>query len=110
MPGTRSKRNLASSEVRVPEFIREIARAWDPIDQGRVGGVFALLADDDWRRENRVDWVLSQPQKNELGLFDNETVWAIAHAGITVAFIEAIGGEVAVVYLNRRSAMHPGWL
>lgn len=52
----------------VPEFIRETARNLNPIDQGRVGGVFALLADDDWRRDNRVDWVLSQTQKEELEL------------------------------------------
>ena len=38
--------------VLVPEFIKEIAREWNPIDQGRVGGVFALLTDDDWRRNN----------------------------------------------------------
>ena len=80
---------MASSEVRVPEFIREIARAWDPIDQGRVGGVFALLEDDDWRRDNRVDWQFDQAQKEELGLTENETVWAVAHSRVTVAFFES---------------------
>ena len=95
--------------VLVPEFIKETAREWNPIDQGRVGGVFALLADDDWRRENREDWVLSQTQKEELELPENETVWAVAHARVTVAFLETIDA-VAVVYVNRRPAMHPGWL
>ena len=95
--------------VQVPEFIKEIAQKWNPIDQGRVGGVFALLADDDWRRENREDWVLSQTQKEELELPEEETVWAVAHARVTVAFLETIDA-VAVVYVNRRSAMHPGWL
>ena len=96
-------------KVLVPEIIKETAREWNPIDQGRVGGVFALLADDDWRRENRVDWVFSQTQKEELELPENETVWAVAHARVTVPFLETIDA-VAVVYVNRRSAMHPGWL
>ena len=96
-------------KVLVPEFIKDIAREWNPIDQGRVGGVFAWLADDDWRRENKVDWAFNQTQKEELGLFADETVWAVAHARVTVAFIETVDA-VAVVYINRRSAMHPGWL
>ena len=95
-------------KVLVPEFIKEIAGEWNPIDQGRVGGVFALLQDDDWRYENRVDWVLSQSQKEELELPENETVWAVAHTRVTVAFLETFDA-VAVVYVNRRSAMHPGW-
>ena len=95
--------------VLVPEFIKDIAREWNPIDQGRVGGVFAWLSDDDWRRENRVDWMLSQTQKEEMELPVNETVWAVAHARVTVAFLET-ADAVAVVYINRRSAMHPGWL
>ncbi len=96
-------------KVLVPQFIEEIFRGWSLIDQGRVGGVFAYLEDDDWRLENRVDWVLSQIQLAELGLPENEIVWAVAHARVTVAFLETIG-EVAVVYVNRRSPMHPGWL
>ena len=96
-------------KVLVPEFILEIAQEWNPIDLGRVGGVFAWLTDDEWRRENREDWVLSQTQKEELGLLENEIVWAVAHVRITVAFIETFDA-VAVVYVNRRSAMHPGWL
>ena len=95
--------------VQVPEFIKEIARKWNPIDQGRVGGVFALLADDDWRRENREDLVLSQTQKEQLEIPGDETVWVVAHARVTVAFLETMDA-VAVVYVNRRSAMHPGWL
>ena len=70
---------------------------------------FALLGDDDWRRDNRVDWVLSEAQKEELELPANETVWAVAHARVTVAFLET-NDAIAVVYVNRRSAMHPGWL
>ena len=96
-------------KVLVPGFILEIAQEWNPIDQGRVGGVFALLADDDWRRDNREDWVLNQAQKEELGLLDNEIVWAVAHARVTVAFIQTLEA-VAVVYVNRRSIMNPGWL
>ena len=96
-------------KVLVPDFIKETAREWSPIDQGRVGGVFALLEDDDWRCDNRVDWNFSPTQKEELGLAENETVWAVAHARVTVAFIETVDA-VAVVYVNRRSAMHPGWL
>ena len=96
-------------KVLVPEFIKDIAREWNPIDRGRVGGVFAWLADDDWRQENKVDWVFNQAQKEELGLFADETVWAVAHARVTVAFIETVDA-VAVVYINRRSAMRPGWL
>lgn len=96
-------------KVLVPEFIKETFWGWNPIDQGRVGGVFAYLEDDDWRFENRVDWVLSETQKEELELPQNETVWAVAHARVTVAFLETIDA-VVVVYVNRRSAMHPGWL
>lgn len=100
---------MASSKVLVPEFIKEIARDWSPIDQGRVGGVFALLQDDDWRYENRVDRVLSQTQKEELEIPEIETVWAVAHSRVTVAFLESTD-TVAIVYVNRRSAMNPGWL
>ncbi len=100
---------MASSEVLVPEFLKEIVRGWNPIDQGRVGGVLALLGDDDWRSENRIDWEFTLSQKEELDIAENETVWAVAHSRITVAFLENIG-EVAVVYVNRRPAMHPGWL
>jgi len=96
-------------KVLVPEFIKAIFEGWNPIDQGRVGGVFSSLEDDDWRLENRVDWVLSETQKEELQIPVNETVWAVAHARVTVAFLETID-SVAVVYVNRRSAMHPGWL
>ena len=95
--------------VLVPEFIKETAREWNPTDQGRVGGVFALLADDDWRSENRVDWVFNETQKGELGVPENETVWAVAHARVTVAFFETVDA-VAVVYVNRRPIMRPGWL
>ena len=96
-------------KVLVPKFVKDIAREWNPIDRGRVGGVFAWLEDDEWRRDNRVDWMLSQADKEEMGLLDDETVWAVAHARVTVAFIETVDA-VAVVYINRRSAMHPGWL
>lgn len=95
-------------KILVPEFIKETAREWSPIDQGRVGGVFALLGDDEWRHDNRVDWVFNQAQKEELGVPDDETVWAVAHARVTVAFFETIDA-VAVIYVNRRSAMNPGW-
>ena len=96
-------------KIFVPDFIKETALEWNPIDQGRVGGVFALLGDDDWRHDNRVDWVLNQVQKEELGLPEKETVWAVAHARVTVAFLETID-TVHVVYVNRRPGMHPGWL
>ena len=96
-------------KILVPELIKETFNAWNPIDRGRVGGVFAWLEDDDWRLEKRVDWVFSSAQKEELGLTDDETVWAVAHARVTVAFIETIDA-VAVVYVNRRSAMRPDWL
>ena len=95
-------------KVFVPEFIREIAWNWNPIDRGRVGGVFSLLEDDDWRRDNRVDWQFNQAQKEELGLTENETVWAVAHSRVTVAFFETADSGY-VVYINRRSAMNPGW-
>ncbi|PKB71923.1 MAG: hypothetical protein BZY87_02845 [SAR202 cluster bacterium Io17-Chloro-G6] len=95
-------------KIFVPEFIIEIARNWNPIDQGRVGGVFALLEDDGWRHENRVDWMFSPTQKEELGLTENDTVWAVAHSRVTVAFFETTD-SVSVVYINRRSAMNPGW-
>lgn len=99
---------MAFSPVIVPSFIKEIAWQWNPIDQGRVSGVFALLTDDDWRIEHRVDWVLNEKQQNELGL-EGETVWAVAQAGVTVAFIETNDRQVKVVYINLRSRMHPGW-
>jgi len=37
----------------------EIVGNWNPIDRGRVSGVFALLEDDDLRHANRVDWPFS---------------------------------------------------
>lgn len=95
--------------IEVPEFLKEIARTWSPIDQGRVGGVFALLADDEWRWDNRVDFQLSEADKAELEVHPAEIVWAIAHVGVTVAFFEA-NDVIAVIYLNRRSGGTPGWV
>ena len=100
---------MASTAVHVPEFVKELWRDWNPIDLGRVGGVLSLLGDDDWRRERRQDLVLNEADKQELGISENEIVWAIAHSGVTVSFFEVIG-LVSVVYVNRRSTMHPGWL
>ena len=100
---------MASTEVQVPEFVRELWRKWNPIDLGRVGGVLALLGDDDWRHDRRQDLILSQADKEELGVAEDEVVWAVAHSGVTVFFFEVIS-LVSVVYVNRRSTMHPGWL
>ena len=100
---------MASSKVTVPDFLTETISQWNPIDQGRIGGVFTLLSDDDWRFDHRVDWGFSETQQVALGLA-GQTVWAVAHAGVTVGFIETQEGEVGVVYVNRRSLMHPGWL
>ena len=100
---------MASSEVELPEFVKEIWRKWNPIDIGRVGGVFALLTDDEWRHENRRDLVLNTADKEELGVSENDTVWVVAHSRVTVMFFEATS-LVSVVYVNRRPIMHPGWL
>ena len=94
--------------VRVPRFLKEILWEWSPIDQGRIGGVFAFLEEDEWRYSNRLDWALSQSDKEEMELTPEETVWAVAHARVTVAFIET-AEAVNVVYINRRSAFSPGW-
>ena len=94
--------------VRVPRFVTAIILEWSPIDRGRVGGVFAFLEGDEWRFSNRLDWALPQSDMEEMGLTPDETVWAVAHARVTVAFIET-AEAVNVVYINRRSAFSPGW-
>ena len=95
--------------VVLPEFIEAIILQWRPIDQGRLGAALANLEDDDWRVEQRVDWSFSPADKEELGLSDDDTVWAIAHGGVTVAFVES-NDLIMVVYVNRRSAGNTGWL
>lgn len=88
-------------DVFVPEDIKEAVQKWNPVNRGKVGVIFALLADDAWRSENRENLGLSLSQKIKLGLFVGETLWAVAHAGITVAFIEYMD----VVYV----VLHPEW-
>ena len=70
---------------------------------GRVGGIFALLSDDDWRRAHQVDLALSQADLEEI--FDDPVVyvggevfitselvieegllWDVTHCGVIVSF------------------------
>ena len=53
--------------------------------------------------------MLSESQLEDLGLPADEVVWAVAHSRVTVGFLET-GDIIAVVYVNRRPAMNPGWL
>ena len=92
----------------LPEFIESFIAKWRELDRGRIGGLLTLLQDDDWRINEQVDWAYTSEEKAELGLSPDETVWAVAHSGITIAFVER-GDAVLVVYVNRRSAMSPGW-
>ena len=94
--------------VIVPEFINSEIAGWRPFDRGRVGVVLAQLEDDYWRLERQVDWELGPSDKAALGLSESDIVWAVSAAGVTVAFLETIS-EVRVVYINRLSAMSPGW-
>ena len=57
---------LATIRVEVVESIREKVQRWNPIDRGRVGGVIALLSNDDWRRAHQVDLALSEAELEEL--------------------------------------------
>lgn len=94
---------MASSRVEVRESLREKVRQWNPIDRGRVGGVLALLSDDDWRRAHQVDLALSEAELEEL--FEDKVVfvggevfivremviekgilWDVTHSGVTVTF------------------------
>ena len=72
---------MASSKVEVPDVVRERVRRWNPIDRGRVGGVLALLSDDDWRSAHQVDLALSEAELEEL--FEDKVVF--------------VGGEVFIV-------------
>ena len=103
MPGTGSKTSLAPTRVELVESIREKARRWNLIDRGRVGGIFALLSDDDWRLEHQVDFSLSEANLEEL--FEDPVVfvggevfitrelaiekgllWDVTHSGVIVSF------------------------
>ena len=94
---------MASSILGVAEIIRELAQRWNPIDRGRVGGVLALLSDDDWRRAHQVDLALSEADVEELFetnvvfldgqvIFTSELVieeglvWEVTHSGVRVGF------------------------
>ena len=94
---------MASSRVEVAEIIRERAQQWNPIDRGRVGGVLALLSDDDWRQAHQVDMALGEAEKEELFetnvvflddrvIFTSElvieegVVWEVTHRGVTLTF------------------------
>ena len=92
----------------LPGFIESIISQWRDLDRGRIGGLLALLQDDDWRAEQQVDWAYDPDEKAGLGLAHDDIVWAVAYSGITIAFVER-GDAVLVVYVNRRSAMSPGW-
>ena len=94
---------MGSSRVEVPDIVRERVRQWNPIDRGRVGGVIALLSNDDWRRVHQVDRSLSEADLEEL--FEDKVVfvgeeayivselvieegllWDVTHSGVTVTF------------------------
>ena len=94
---------MASRRVQVAEIIRERAQRWNSIDRGRVGGVLALLSDDDWRREHQVDRALSEADVEELfeanvvfvdgrAILASELVieegllWDVTHCGVTLTF------------------------
>lgn len=97
---------MASSRVEVPDIVRERVRQWNPIDGGRVSGVFALLSYDDWRRAHQVDLTLSQTDQEELTLegkvvfvdkiaflgselvLEERLVWDVTHSGVRVMFIK----------------------
>ena len=88
-------------------FIRQTVGVWRPFDRGRLGGALAYLEDDDWRLEQRLDWSLSPTDKAQLGLAEEDIVWAVAHYGVTTAFVET-EDAIMVVYVNRRSSMNMG--
>ena len=94
---------MTSSRVEVADIVRERVRQWNPIDRGRVGGVFALLSDDDWWRAHQVDMALSEADLE--GLFEDKVVfvggeafivselvieegllWDVTHSGVRVMF------------------------
>ena len=94
---------MASSRVEVPDIVRERVRQWNPTNRGRVGGVIALLSNDDWRRAHQVDRALSEADLEEL--FEDKVVfvgeeayivselvieegllWDVTHSGVTVTF------------------------
>ena len=110
-------------KVELVESIREKARQWNPIDRGRVGGIFALLSDDDWRREHQVDLALSQADLEDLFddpvmfvegelFFTNELVieegllWDVTHCGVRVMFMKDVfmeigdGGDIGVLSID----------
>ena len=55
-----------------------------------------------------MDWSLSTTDKAQLGLAEENIVWAVAHYGVTIAFVET-EDTIMVVYVNRRSSMNMGW-
>ena len=56
------------------------------------------------------EWIgpLSTTDKAQLGLAEENIVWAVAHYGVTIAFVET-EDAIMVVYVNRRSSMNMGW-
>ncbi len=112
---------MAPIRVEVVESIREKAQRWNPIDRGRVGGIFALLSDDDWRREHQVDLALSQADLEEV--FDDPVVfvggevfitnelvieeglsWDVTHCGVRVMFMrdvfEGDGEDIFIFFID----------
>ena len=91
----------------MPRFIEPVIAEWRDVHRGRLGGALALLEDDDWRLERQVDWSFSPADKAELALSEDDIVLAVAHGGVTLAFIET-HDAIMVVYVNRTSRMGPG--
>ncbi len=88
------------SNIDFTEEIREFIKALHPSERRELAGVFSLIENDYWRDTNKIYF----------GMVDKEETWAIAEGGFTVAFVEEDDGTIFIVFLNKRSRMHPGWL
>ena len=71
-----------------------------PSDRKAVAGVLSVLENDYWRDTNKIYFPL----------IDGVQTWAIAEGGFTIAFVEEEDGTISVLFLNKRSRFHPGWL
>ena len=99
-PCGRSKESVAFSKVEVPEIVRERVMNWNAIERGRVGEVFALLSDDDWRRAHEVDIALGQDEEEFEGQIkiDEGLAWEVTYSGVTVLFWKVnCAGDIFVV-------------
>ena len=91
-----SNTNKIDFHQEVKDFLKQL----HPSERQAIAGVFSLLENDYWRDTHKVYF----------SKIDEDETWAIAESGFTIGFVEEDDGTIFIVYLNKRSRMHPGWL